>query len=294
MGPRLKQDITHLAEQIGERNYRAYGGLRDAAEFIEATFVETGWEPERQDFQAKGKQVSNIELEIRGARRPVDIYVVGAHYDTVIGSPGANGNASGVAILLALARHFTHKPGARTLRLLAFANEEAPFTRTPLMGSTLYATRCQKRGENILGMISLDTLGFSSKEPGSQWLSFNGLILPKKADFLAMIGNPPSRPLLERVSGIWQNRTPVSHQALTLPTDFPGARDSDHWSFWKAGFPALLLTDTARLRYRHYHKASDTPDKLNYEWLETVTQGVISTIDRLVGDSGTPTSKLAP
>ncbi|XHR30822.1 MAG: M28 family peptidase [Chthoniobacteraceae bacterium] len=294
MEQRLKQDITRLAGTIGERNDRKYGALKEAAAYITAVFSENDREPERLEFQSKGKQVANIELEIRGARRPADIFVVGAHYDTVAGSPGANDNASGVAVLLALARHFSRKPGARTLRLLAFANGERPFARTPEMGSALYAARCGQRGENILGMLSLDTLGFSSEEPGSQWLSFGGLLLPKKANFLALIGNKPSRPLLERVSGLWQSRSAIALKPLTLSTNFPGARDSGQWPFWKEGFPALLLTDTARLRYRHYHKATDTPDQLNYEWLEGVSEGVIATVEGLIGDSGAPTTKFVP
>ncbi len=284
----LRQDIERLAGQIGERHAAFHPALREAAAFIEEAFATTGKKPARQEFQAMGKQVANVELEIRGTRRPADIFVIGAHYDTVRGSPGANGNASGVAALLELARHFAARPGKRTLRLVAFVNEERPFTRTPLMGSHLYAARCRERIENITGMLSLDTLGFCSEEPGSQWLSFGGYLLPRQANFVAMIGNGPSRPLLERVQGIWQRRTPIPGKALTLPTNFPGARSSDHWSFWKANYPAVMLTDTARLRYPHYHKPTDTPDKIQYEWLETVVNGIAATARELIGGTDSP------
>lgn len=167
---------------------------------------------------------------------------------------------------------------------MAFTNEERPFTRTKKMGSRVYAMRSRERGENIVGMLSLETIGYCSDEPGSQKLSLGGRLLPRRGDFLALVANRSSRHLLDAVSGSWQRNAPaVRHKRVVLPTYFPGAWSSDHWSFWREGYPALMLTDTAPLRYPHYHKPGDTPEKERFDWLERVTRGIIATISDLAG-----------
>jgi Zn-dependent M28 family amino/carboxypeptidase len=137
-----------------------------------------------------------ISLELLGQDRPQEILIVGAHYDTERGSPGANDNASGVAAVMELAREFAEKPLARTLRFVAFTNEERPFLRTEKMGSRVYARRCRERHEMIVGMLSLETIGYCSDEKGSQWLSFFGLLYPRQGNFIAFVSNqipPPER-----------------------------------------------------------------------------------------------------
>jgi Zn-dependent M28 family amino/carboxypeptidase len=275
---RLRRDIRRLAADIGERNIYRYPNLCDAAAFIEQSFLNAGYQPSRQEYEARSKVFSNIEAEVTGQEFPKDIIIVGAHYDTNRNSPGANDNGSGVAALLELARSFAHQRISRTLRFVAFTNEERPFLRTPYMGSRVYARRCRERNENITAMMSLETIGYSSKQRGSQWLAFFGLLYPSRGDFIVLVANPSSKELLHRTSESFRRSTRVRCETAVLPSFAPGAKSSDHWSFWKEGYPGLMVTDTAPLRYPYYHKAADTPDKLRYDFLSGVVEGLKGTV----------------
>jgi Zn-dependent M28 family amino/carboxypeptidase len=160
----LRERIEQLADWIGERNVYHYQELCEAASFIEQLFVQAGYQPARQQYEAQGKTFTNIEAEIAGQNYLQDIIIIGAHYDTERGSPGANDNASGVAALLAIARSMADKRLSRTLRFVAFTNEERPFLRTSGMESRVYSRRCRERAENIKGMLSLETIGYCSQE----------------------------------------------------------------------------------------------------------------------------------
>jgi Zn-dependent M28 family amino/carboxypeptidase len=274
----LRHTVDALAGGIGERNVYCYPKLCDAAAFIEGSFRDAGYEPTCQEYQARGKSFANIEAEIAGQDSPQEIVVVGAHYDSARGSPGANDNGSGVAALLALARSSLNKRSSRTLRFVAFTNEERPFLRTALMGSRVYARRCRERAENITAMLSLETIGYCSPKPGSQWLSFFGVLYPSRGDFIVFVANPSSKELLNNATQSFGRQTNLPWQTATLPSFSPGAKSSDHWSFWKEGYPALMVTDTAPFRYPHYHKPSDTPDQLRYDFLNNVVQGLRAVI----------------
>ncbi len=149
------------------------------------------------------------------------------------------------------------------------------------MGSRVYARDCRQRGETIAGMICLESIGYYSEETGSQWLSLWGLLLPRQGDFLALVANRPSRALLARVAGTLQKAS-LPYRPMVLPTHFPGAWSSDHWSFWREGFPALMVTDTAPLRNRHYHTREDTPDKVDFERLSRAVDDLKVAIADLV------------
>jgi Zn-dependent M28 family amino/carboxypeptidase len=274
----LRQYIDRLASSIGERNIYRYPKLCEAAAFIEQSFLDAGYQPRRQEYQARGKRFANIEAEITGQDYPQDIVIIGAHYDTVRGSPGANDNASGIAALLTLARSFFDKRISRTLRFVAFTNEERPFLRTTRMGSRVYARRCREHEENIIGMLSLETIGYYSKKASSQWLSLFGSLYPNRGDFILFVANPSSKELLKKARQSFQRHTDISCQTATLPSFSPGAKSSDHWSFWKEGYPALMVTDTAPLRYPYYHKADDMPDKLRYDFLNAVVEGLTASV----------------
>jgi len=278
----LKDDVATIARDIGERNLYRYESLQAAMDFIEGRFRACGWTPERQTYEARGKTFANIEVELRGRGQSAEIVVVGAHYDTVRGSPGANDNGSAVAALFALAAAFAKRQIAQTLRLVAFVNEERPFLRTSKMGSRVYAKRSRERGERVLGMLSLETLGYCSEVKGSQKLSLGGWLLPPRGDFIALVANRASRPLLAMVERTFPEQAGLTCRGIVLPTHFPGAWSSDHWSFWKEGYPALMVTDTAPLRYPYYHKPEDTPDKVNYPWLFRVVKGVEGAVANLV------------
>jgi Zn-dependent M28 family amino/carboxypeptidase len=279
---RLRHHVGQLASEIGERNLYQYDRLQAAADYIQNHLEDLGYTVSRQVYEAKERQFSNLEVEIPGRDRPDEIVIIGAHYDTDKKSPGANDNGSAIAALLELARAYAGKSFSRTMRIVAFTNEESPFTRTPKMGSRVYAGRCRERGENIVAMVCLETIGFSSDEKGSQRLSLMGLLLPTRGNFIALVGNADSIKLLSELDQLFHEKSDVPSEALTLPTNFPGAWSSDHWSFWKEDYPAVMVTDTAPLRYRQYHTPEDTPEKVNYEFLTRVVDG----LERVVGELG--------
>jgi Zn-dependent M28 family amino/carboxypeptidase len=281
---RLREDIARLASDIGERNVYRYPQLVEAASLIEQWLDEAGYTSMREEYQVAGKLFANIEAEVRGSVAPEKVIIVGAHYDTHRHSPGANDNGSGIAALLALARAFAHEPVGRTLRFVAFTNEERPFLRTRNMGSYRYAKRCLQFGENVVGMICLETIACRIERPGSQRLSLFGLLAPTRGNFIALVANRRSRPLLVQAAESFRRLASVPCETFTLPTNFPGAWSSDHWSFWKQGYPALMVTDTAPLRYPYYHKPSDTIEQLDYEFLAEVTEGVRGIVADLVAE----------
>jgi Zn-dependent M28 family amino/carboxypeptidase len=283
-GPRerLERDVARLASGIGPRNIYHHAALQEAAAFVEASLAEAGLGPDRQEYEARGRPFANIAVEIAGGDRRHEIVVVGAHYDSHKGSPGADDNASAVAALLELARRFAHRETSRTLRLVAFANEEAPFTRRRDMGSRVYARGCRERGEAIGGMVCLESLGYYSDEVGSQRLSLWGRLLPRRGDFLALVANRPSRALLARVGGTLERRGSLPYRRLVLPSHFPGAWSSDHWSFWREGYPALMVTDTVPLRNPHYHSREDTPDKVDFGRLARAVDDLEAAVADLV------------
>jgi Zn-dependent M28 family amino/carboxypeptidase len=279
---RLRQDIHRLAGEIGERNVYSYSKLCEAAAFVEQSFRDAGYRSARQEYDARGKIFANIEVESVGHDFPDEIVIIGAHYDTARGSPGANDNGSGIAALFALARWFGQERVSRTLRFVAFTNEERPFLRTARMGSRIYARRCRRHNENITAMISLETIGYCSSEKGSQWLSFFGSLYPNRGDFILFASNPSSKQLLNRATDSFRRKTNIPCETATLPSFSPGAKSSDQWSFWKESYPGLMVTDTAPLRYPYYHKAEDTPDKVHYEFLNGVVEGLKQTVSDLV------------
>lgn len=278
---RLRENVVRLASDIGARNLYRYDQLQAAADFIEHAFDEIGYDVSRQGYEAKGRQFANLEAEICGTDKSQEIIIIGAHYDTHRKSPGANDNGSAIAALLELARAFAGKRLSRTLRFVAFTNEESPFTRTLKMGSRVYARRCREHGDEIKGMVCLETIGFCSDQRGSQWLSLMGLLLPRRGNFIAFVGNRRSKGLLKEVNRLFSSHGDVPCKALTLPTHFPGAWSSDNWSFWKEGYAAVMVTDTAPLRYRPYHTREDTSEKLSYDFLAGVVNGLESVIASL-------------
>ena len=271
----LRRDVTHLAGAIGDRNLFAMSKLTEAANYLESRFREIGFTPVRQAVPARMGTGHNLEVEIRGANRPEEIVVVGAHYDSVFGCPGANDNATGTAALLALAASFAGSPPDRTLRFVAFVNEEPPFFQSGEMGSRVYAKRCRERGDRITAMLSLETLGCYSDLDGSQKYPFPvGLFYPSKGNFVGFVGNLGSRSLVRRVVASFRKGAHFPSQGAALPSWLPGIGWSDHESFWVEGYPAVMVTDTATFRYHHYHLVSDTPDKIDYDRCARVVVGM--------------------
>ncbi|HEV3100183.1 MAG TPA: M28 family peptidase [Candidatus Udaeobacter sp.] len=277
----LRAAVQMLAGEIGERNMWRYAQLNAAADFVEDSFSRAGLHPRRDSYELRGQACHNIEAEIRGARR--EIILIGAHYDSVFGSPGANDNGSGVAATLALARRFANRKTQHTMRFVAFVNEEPPYFLSGEMGSLVYAGRCKSRGDKISAMISLETIGYFSDAPHSQTYPSPGLgiFYPNVGNFIGFVSNVHSRALLRRVVALFRKHAKIPSEAAALPAFIPGVSWSDQWSFWRNGYPSIMVTDTAPFRYPYYHSASDTPDKLDYDRFALVVSGMEKVIEEL-------------
>jgi hypothetical protein len=278
----LYQDVQHLAGVIGQRNVWNYESLVKAAEFIESSLMEAGYEVRRQSFTAEREDCCNLEVEITGTTKAKEIVIVGAHYDTVFGSAGANDNSSGVAGVLALARRFHSKQPDRTLRFVLFVNEEPPFFQTDTMGSVVYAKECREKNDNIAAMLSLETIGYFTDEPKSQQYPFPfNLFYPSTGNFVGFVSNIKSRKLLREVLGNFRENCDFPSEGGAVPEIIPGIGWSDHWAFWQEGYPAVMVTDTAPFRYLYYHGPEDTPDKIDYESLAIVVSGLERIVENL-------------
>lgn len=283
LAARLKADVTHLAGTIGERNLIKYPQLLLARDFIRREWESMGYTVKPQAYRIGQRDYENLECLIPGQSRYT--VVVGAHYDSASGCPAADDNGSGVAALLALSRHFKQRAGKprHSLRLVAFVNEEPPHFVASTMGSLVYARHCQKRADKIKAMLSLETLGYYSDQPGSQkYPPPLNLAYPSKGNFIAFVGNLESGPLVQRCLGTFRKNASFPSEGAALSDELPGVGWSDHWSFWQIGVPALMVTDTAPFRNPHYHQSSDTPEKLDYLRMARVVEGLQRVVEDLI------------
>ena len=291
--PPLDDDARRLAERLRvhvktigsrEHNVWALAELEAAAAYIERELGAAGHVVRREEFRSDVAPVRNLFAEIAGASRPDEIVVVGAHYDSVRGAPGANDNGSGVAAVLELAHAFRGWKPARTWRLVLFVNEEPPFFKTGQMGSRVHAERARERGERIVAMYSLETIGWYSDAPGSQHYPFPfSWFYPDRGNFLAFVANLASRELVHQTIATFRAAAQFPSEGVAAPGWIPGVDWSDQWAFWRVGVPALMITDTAPYRYPHYHTAQDTPDKVDYERLARVVRELERTFRALDG-----------
>ncbi len=272
---RFEAHVTELCKNPAGRNFIEKKGLDAARKYIAGQFESSGYKVKFNEYQINGDAVANIEVELTGSSHPEKIIIVGAHYDAVPGAPGANDNGSGVAAILELADRFKDKSFPLTVRFVAFVNEEPPNSMTGNMGSFVYAKKAAKDKENIIAMFSLETIGYFSDEPGSQQYPplFN-LFYPKKGNFIAFVGNLSSRGLVSKSIRSFRAHSTFPSEGIVAPAFIPGISWSDHWSFWKHGYPAIMITDTAPYRYPAYHTSEDTPDKVDYEKMVYVVKGV--------------------
>ncbi|MCH2060893.1 MAG: M28 family peptidase [Verrucomicrobiales bacterium] len=281
----LRRWVERLSMDIGPRPGSDVTKSRICAKWIESELSEEnmGYRPEVRFFEVDGIEYRNVEAQLPGTTRAAEVVVVGAHYDSVAGSPGANDNATGVAAMLALAQAFTGLENARTLRFVAFANEEPPYFQTESMGSLVYARACREKGEKIVGMISLESLGYYSDEKNSQRFP-PGLrkFYPDTGNFVGIVGDESSKPLVEEFYENFRSISDFPVQKAALPDELPGIGWSDHWSFWQNGYQALMVTDTATYRYPHYHKLSDTPDKIDFTRYTRVVKALSGALKKLV------------
>lgn len=292
---RLRDHVVMLGDRIGERNVWRPRELEASAAYIDQTLTGMGYGVSSQPYEIRGVghggpggvQVRNLVAELEGGRLQHEIVLVGAHYDSVAGSPGANDNGSGVAALLEIARLLRGQRLARTLRLAAFVNEEPPFFQTSEMGSRVYSALARARGDRITAMYSLETIGFYTDEPGSQkYPPPFSFFYPDTGHFIGFVSNIASRGLLRRSIASFRKHAAFPSEGAAIPGWVIGVSWSDHWSFWREGYPALMITDTAPFRYPHYHSRADTPDKLDYDRLARVVAGLALMLRDIAGADG--------
>lgn len=278
----LRASVEHLAGKIGERNASKKWELADAADWLAAELERAGYGVERQGYEAGDIAAQNLIVEVRGRQAASEVVVVGAHYDSASSSPGADDNASGVAAVLALARRFRARAPERTLRFALFALEEPPHFQTAAMGSLVYAKSVAARGDKVVAMLGIESIGYFSDAPGSQ--HYPEAIAPghpTTGNFVAVVGNPESAALLEGTVTILRQHATLPVEGATLAEDVAGW--SDHWSFWQIGVPAVMITDTAPFRNEHYHRPTDTPDRLDFDRMARVVAGLEHVLESLCG-----------
>ena len=278
---RLSEHVRVLSMEIGERHANKRDRLDQAADYIEGQFADFEYVPKSEIINVKGYR--NIVVDLYGKQNRNKILLVGAHYDTTWMTPGADDNASGVAALLEIARSFRGKELPITIRFVAFANEEFPYYGTPDMGSLYHAQHAREQNENIVGMFSLEMLGYYSDQHRSQYYpKVIRSFYPRQGNFIAFVSNIVSRPLLMDAITTFRDQTRFPTQGLAAPQWLVrGIRRSDHASFWVNGFQAVMITDTANYRNYGYHNIGDTHDSLDYDRMTIVVEGIMSMLKSL-------------
>ncbi len=282
LAQRLEGHVEALAGGIGERNYKRTSRLDAARDYVEAALRDCALDPLRQEFEVDGSRFANVEAEIKGASAPKEVVIFGAHYDSVLACPGADDNASGVAALLELARLSSTAEYERTVRFVAFANEEPPFFPGDQMGSAFYAGRCRERGEDIVAMLSIESIAYFADAAGSQrYPPPFSFFYPNRGHFIAFVANLSSRSLVRRMIRAFREHATIPSEGLAAPSLIPGVSWSDQLWFWRHGYPAAMVTDTAPFRNPHYHTPHDTPTTLDYERCARVVAGLRRILDDL-------------
>lgn len=302
LAERLRTHVTKLADEIGPRNLTSDPGrLWKATAYISEQLISGGYTPKLQTFSVCGyyndglfssthatQSTHNVIAELPGVQGETEIVVIGAHYDSAQKCPAANDNGSGVAALIEIAKALKKEQVKRTVRFVAWPNEEWPFFRSDDMGSYRYARACKDRGDNVVAMISLETIGYYTDRPDTQRFPAPGMsmLYPNTGNFLAFIGKADnqSRQLLKTSANSFIASAKFPTQTLAAPAELSGVDFSDHLSFWRVGYPGIMVTDTALYRYPHYHSPEDTADKIDYDKLARVTDGMCAVVKTLANE----------
>jgi hypothetical protein len=285
----LRLHVDRLAGLIGPRTLAKPKTIQATIGYIEGQWNDMGYSITRETYDALGDEATNLIFEQPGNKIADEIVLLGAHYDTVALTPGADDNASAVAVLLEVSRLLQKHQGKRTVRFVAFACEEAPYFNLGAMGSQYHAQRSRSRGDKIVGMLCLEMVGYYRDDKDSQ--SVPPLIprllrcfFPRRGNFLAAVGNMPSWKLCWQFRrGFKRGSKKMPLFSICLPEKIKEIRLSDNSSFWDQHYPALMLTDTSFLRNPNYHLETDTPESLDYARMTQVTLGVTGAVRHLLG-----------
>ncbi|MES0490068.1 MAG: M20/M25/M40 family metallo-hydrolase [Leptospirales bacterium] len=277
MNDKLRSHVHYLAEEIGPRSTAET--LSKVATYIKNELKNHGIEPATQEYLVNGETYENIYLQIPGKNRKLPAIVIGAHYDSWKGTPGADDNASGVAVLLELAKKLNSQQMNRNIYLVFFTLEEPPNFRSDRMGSYKFAQMLKNKNIDLYFMASLEMLGYYSEKkiqtyPDKRMLK----TYPAEGNFVAVVANPKSGNIAKTFFGAFKKNLTFDAQILIAPGRLQGVDASDHLSFWRSGYPAIMVTDTAFFRNKNYHRSGDTVDTLNYEKMGEVVNGLYGTL----------------
>ncbi|MDP3668564.1 MAG: M28 family peptidase [Telluria sp.] len=291
LAARMERHVNIIASD--ERNTRTPAQLERAASYIEASLAAEHYSVQRQQYSWDGHQVRNIEVSISNlapGKQPERIFIVGAHYDSVPGAPGADDNGSGTAAVIELARLLKGMRLATgtELKFVFFVNEEPPYFMTEGMGSWRHARDLRERGQKVEAALILETIGYYSDKKNSQRYP-PGLarFYPNAGNFIAFVGTLESAALVRQALAAFRASATFPAEGLAAPAFVEGVTLSDHSSYKRFGYPALMITDTAFLRYPYYHTAQDTPDKLDYTSMARVVAGLAKAIEAMTGAKST-------
>lgn len=280
----LLHHVRVLTAEIGERSVDRPENLQKTMAYIRSVYEEIGLPVTLEPYQYKGHTVANVITEARFSDRPAKRYLLGAHYDSLRGTVGADDNASAVAVQLETARVLHSLKGKLhpdvAVKCVSFALEEHPAFWSPYRGSWVHSRRARKAGEQIDGMLCLEMVGYRSREPGSQKYPFPLMHLnyPKVGDFISIVGDSKSTQLANSIGSAFALNRALPTQSLIVPWRgwlTPFVRRSDHVSFWDLGYQAVMITDTADFRNPHYHKITDTLDKLDYGFMAELVASLV-------------------
>ncbi|NIO80035.1 MAG: M28 family peptidase [Candidatus Aminicenantes bacterium] len=276
----LYNHVHYLTEQIGSRSVYEYEKINAAKNYLETVLKDLGFDYTLQNYQYQGNTFSNIIVTIPGQKAPEKIFIIGAHYDTVFNTPGADDNASAVAVLLELCRLLMGYQPAKTLKLIFFVLEEPPAFQSKYMGSYVYAKTAKAKKEDIFGMISLEMLGYYHDTKGAQTfpLPLMGFFYSNVPNFIGVVGNLKSRRLVKQVADSIKKGSSILVEYLAAVRLVPGIDLSDHAPFWRMGYPAVMITDTAFYRNPNYHTVTDTIDTLDFKKMAELLKGIVQVV----------------
>jgi hypothetical protein len=291
LAARLREHVRAIASS--EHNTSTRAELERAAQHIEASLAAAGYQVRRQQYAAGRQKVRNIEVSLSNVApgaRPERIFIVGAHFDSAQGSPGANDNGSGTAAVLELARLLKRlQPGNGTeVKFVFFVNEEPPWFMGDEMGSMHHARELQRQGQDVEGALIPETAGWHSQQRASQGPPPElASRYPDTGNFIAFVGTRESSALVRQALAAFRSGPDFPAEGLAAPAYVEGVTLSDHASYNRYGYPALMIADTAFMRYPYYHTAQDTEDKPDYDSIARVVNGLARTITALAGGART-------
>lgn len=265
---------------VGERNpFSGRQHLADVATFLEAEFRKYGLGVENDLFNYGGETFPNLIAHYPG-ELDAPLIILGAHFDSVVGAPGADDNGSGVAVLLEAARLLSKESLRSQVLFCAFNLEELN-----MIGSRAFARKLKTAGTRVKAMISLEMVGYTDSRAGSQKYPLGlSRLYPDHGNFIAVIGNWKSHSLLRKFSRSMREVAKLQVETLSVPGKgmvIPAVRLSDHAPFWDLGYPALMVTDTSFYRNPHYHGPGDKLETLDIEFMAKVGEGVVRAVSAL-------------